>query len=74
MIQGVCHDTFIYFSLLSHTACFSEELRYTASLICLQFTWFFVGLLTRFYSVTSSTVNFTVEQSEVLSVVIVLCF
>lgn len=74
MIQGVCHDAFIYFSLLSHTACFSEERRYTASLICLQFTWFFVGLLTHFYSVTSSTVNFTVEQSEMLSVVIVLCF
>lgn len=36
--------------------------------------WFSCFLLTHFYSGTSSTVNFTVELSEVLSVVIVIVF
>lgn len=59
--------------------CFlSKELRYIAVLISFIYhsppMWFSCFLLTHFYSGTSSTVNFTVELSEVLSVVIVIVF
>lgn len=74
MIQGVCHDAFIYFSLLLHTACFQRSGG------TLHFRFAFIYPL---FSIpdpdtlrfgTSPAVNFTVEQSEVLSVVTVLVF